>query len=104
MITIYILLDNSHVRYIGKTSQTDLKEKLNQHIKEAMAFPEKFGWIVNLLKEGKAPEIKSIFTFSEDQSEYYENLFLKDYKFFAGLKNKNFNVLDTNLIFQPAEE
>lgn len=86
MITIYVLLDNSQVRYIGKTAITDLKEKLHQHIQDAISNPEKFGWITSLIKEGRAPEIKPIFTFPEDQTDYYENLFIKDYKYFSGLK------------------
>jgi hypothetical protein len=103
MITIYVLLDNSQVRYIGKTSKTDLKEKLNQHIQDAISFPEKFGWIANLLKEGRKLEIKPIFSFPEEQSDYYENLFIKDYKYFSGLKHKN-NSIDSKLVLQPAEE
>ena len=79
-------MDNSQVRYIGKTSKTDLEEKLNQHIQEAISQPEKFEWITNLLKDGKSPEIKSIFTFPEEKLDYYEKLFIKDYKYFTGLK------------------
>jgi hypothetical protein len=97
-------MDNSQVRYIGKTSKTDLNEKLNQHLQDAISFPEKFGWIVNLLKEGKTPEIKSVFTFPDEQLDYYENLFLRDYKYFSGLKLKTLNILDTKFAFQPTGE
>jgi hypothetical protein len=88
MITIYALLENAQIRYIGKTKKTDLEEKLNQHIKEAQERPEQFAWINSLLKQGSVPEIKSIFSFPDDQADQYEEIFLKDYRHYKDLKTK----------------
>jgi hypothetical protein len=86
MTTIYVLLENDQIRYIGKTRNSDLDEKLVQHLDEAATNPEKFGWLNNLNKEGKKPEIKPVFSFQDHEAEYYEKLFIRDYKFFAQLK------------------
>jgi hypothetical protein len=88
MITIYALLENAQIRYIGKTKQTDLEGKLNQHIKEAQARPEQFAWINNLIKQGGIPEIKSIFSFADDLADHYEEIFLKDFRHYKDLKTK----------------
>lgn len=88
MITIYALLENSQIRYIGKTKQTDLDEKLNQHLKEAIERPEQFAWINKLLKQGQKPEIKLIFSFPDDLADQYEELFLKDYRHYKQLNVK----------------
>jgi hypothetical protein len=80
MITIYALLENSQIRYIGKTKQNNLEEKLNQHLKEAVERPEQFAWIHKLLLQGRKPEIKPIFSFPDELAEQYEELFLKDYR------------------------
>lgn len=86
MTTIYVLLENDQVRYIGKTRNSDLDEKLGQHLDEAATNPEKFGWLNNLNKEGKRPEIRPVFSFQDHEAEYYEKLFIRDYKFFSQLK------------------
>lgn len=86
MTTIYVLLENDQIRYIGKTRNSDLDEKLGQHLDEAATNPEKFGWLNNLNKEGKKPEIKPVFTYQDQEADYYDKLFIKDYKFFANLK------------------
>ncbi|NJK97335.1 MAG: hypothetical protein HC905_22675 [Bacteroidales bacterium] len=86
MTTIYVLLENDQIRYIGKTRKTDLKEKLFQHMDEAYSNPEKFEWIGNLFKEGRTPDIKPVFTYQDEEADYYEKLFISDYKFFSGLK------------------
>lgn len=86
MITIYALLENSEIRYIGKTKITDLQEKLNQHIRDAKENPQQFGWIIELLKHGRTPQIKSIFSFADDQAAQYEELFLKEFKHFVHVK------------------
>lgn len=87
MTTIYVLLEKDQIRYIGKTKKTDLTEKLTQHLNEASSNPEKFEWLENLNKQGQKPEIRPVFTFQDDEAEYYEKLFIKDYKFFAKVKN-----------------
>ena len=87
MTTIYVLLEKDQIRYIGKTKHTDLTEKLAQHLNEASSNPEKFGWLETLSKEGRKPEIRPVFTFQDEEAEYYEKLFIKDYKFFAKVKN-----------------
>lgn len=89
MTTIYVLLENDQIRYIGKTKKSDLKEKLFQHMDEAFNNPEKFEWIGNLFKEGKTPDIKPVFTYQDHEAEYFEKLFISDYKFFSGLKLTN---------------
>jgi hypothetical protein len=86
MTTIYVLLDNNQIRFIGKTTKADLNDKLVQHQMDAISDPEKFGWIANMFTEGKKPEIKSIFSYSDEQSEHYERLFLHDFKFFLGIR------------------
>jgi hypothetical protein len=86
MVTIYALLDESQIRYIGKTKQTDLLEKYNQHIKEAQEQPEKYDWINNMLKQGQMPKIKSIFTFPEEESKQYEKKFLEDFRHLINTK------------------
>jgi hypothetical protein len=89
MTTIYVLLENDQIRYIGKTTKKDLQEKLDQHLDEAQANPKKFEWIGNLFKEGKTPEIKPVFKYQDNEADYYEKLFISDYKFFSGLKLTN---------------
>lgn len=86
MTTIYVLLENDQVRFIGKTKNSDLEEKLLQHLDEANSNPEKFEWLENLCKEGKKPEIKPVFTYQDEEAEYYEKLFISDYKFFSNLR------------------
>lgn len=86
MITIYALLENAQIRYIGKTKKADLQEKLDQHIKEAGEKPGQFGWITKMIKQGIKPEIKPVFTFSEEESPYYEELFLQDFRHLVYLK------------------
>jgi len=86
MITIYALLENSESRFIGKTKKTDLQEKLNQHITDAKVNPEQFYWIIDLLKQGRMPEIKSIFSFADSEAAKYEELFLKEYKHLIKVK------------------
>jgi hypothetical protein len=86
MITIYALLEDSQIRYIGKTKQPDLNKKFNQHLREAIEKPEQFGWITNLIKQGQMPEIKSIFTFPEEEAKHYEALFLQEFKHFVQVK------------------
>lgn len=86
MTTIYVLLENDQIRFIGKTTKVDLKEKLNQHMTEAYNNPEKFGWINDLWKEGKIPDIKPILSYEDEEAEYFDNLFIKDYKFFLGVR------------------
>jgi hypothetical protein len=86
MITIYSLLANSEIRFIGKTKMTDLQEKLDQHIRDAKENPEQFGWINDLLKQGRTPEIKSIFSFADHEADKYEELFLKEFKHFIQVK------------------
>lgn len=86
MITIYALLENSEIRFIGKTKTTDLQEKLNQHIRDAKENPEQFGWIIDLLKQGRSPEIKSVFSFADSEADKYEELFLKEFKHFVQVK------------------
>jgi len=89
MTTIYVLLENDQVKYIGKTTKDDLQKKLDQHLYEAQANPEKFKWIDNLSKVGKAPEIKPVFTYPDHEAEYYEKLFISDFRFFSKLKLTN---------------
>ncbi len=93
MTTIYALLDDDQIRYIGKTTKTDLDEKLRQHMLDAFSFPEKFKWINNLWIKGSSPKIKSIFTYNDNESEFYDKMFLDHYKFFSGLKINNINNL-----------
>lgn len=86
MVTIYVLLEDRHIRFIGKTKLTDLDERLDQHLKEADSNPEKYGWITNLSKKGKKPEIKAVFTYDEADADYYEHIFINDYRHFLGVK------------------
>jgi hypothetical protein len=104
MTTIYVLLENDQIRFIGKTRKTDLKEKLVQHMDEANTNPEKFEWIGNLFKEGKSPEIKSVFTYKDEEAEYYEKLFISDYKFFSGLKMNNHEYFKPDLFMKKIQQ
>lgn len=86
MKTLYVLIDNDQVRYIGKTETQNLSQKLNEHIQEAKLNPSKFGWILNMFREGKRPELIPIFTYSDQNDEYYEKLFIMNYKLLLRLK------------------
>jgi hypothetical protein len=86
MKTLYVLIDNDQVRYIGKTETQNLSQKLNEHIQEAKSNPSKFGWILNMFREGKRPELIPIFTYSDQNDEYYEKLFISNYKLLLRLK------------------
>ncbi|HEX2935027.1 MAG TPA: GIY-YIG nuclease family protein [Bacteroidales bacterium] len=86
MTTLYVLIDNDQVRYIGKTETQNLSQKLNEHIEEAKSNPDKFGWILEMGREGKKPELIPIFTYSDQNDEYYEKLFISNYKFLLKLK------------------
>jgi hypothetical protein len=100
MTTIYVLLDNDQIRYIGKTTKANLNDKLTQHQSEALLNPEKFGWIINLLSCGKKPEIKPIVSYSEDEAERYEKLFFNDLRFFLGLRLSNSETIKIQSLFQ----
>jgi hypothetical protein len=89
MKTIYVLLDENQICYIGKTETSDLNEKLSQHLHEAQNNPEKFGWIRKMFLQGRKPELVPIFTFSKKDEDYYEKLFISHYRFFLGLKLTN---------------
>lgn len=91
MTTIYALLDDDQIRFIGKTTHNDLDKKLKQHMHDAFSYPEKFQWINDLWKKGSTPRIKSIFTYNDNESEFYDRLFIDHYKFFSGLKINNIN-------------
>jgi len=86
MITIYALLENSQIRYIGKTKKADLSEKLSQHLSEANEKPECFGWMNTLIRQGQMPEIKSIFSFPEEEANHYEELFLEEFRHLVHMK------------------
>jgi hypothetical protein len=86
MKTLYVLIDEDQVRYIGKTETLNLSQKLNEHIHEAMENHGKFGWILDMFREGKRPELIPIFTYSDQNDEYYEKLFISNYKFLLKLK------------------
>lgn len=100
MVTIYALLENSQIRFIGKTTKLNLQEKLNQHLNEALTTPDKFEWINLLLAKGQAPEIKPVLTFNDDEATQYEKLFLNHYKFFIGLKLNAIEGLSPQKVFQ----
>ncbi len=104
MTTIYVLLENDQIRYIGKTTKTDLKEKLDQHIDEAQNNPEKLGWLGPLFKEGKAPVIKSVFTYHDHEAEYYDKLFISEYKFFSGLTLTNQQYFKPEIFMQKVKQ
>ena len=86
MVTIYALLENSQIRFIGKTTKLNLQDKLNQHLNEAITDPDKFGWISHLIAKGQTLEIKTVLTYNDEDSDQYEKLFLNLFKFFVGLK------------------
>ena len=86
MVTIYALLENNEIRFIGKTKKINLLEKLDQHLNEAKSDPDKSGWINRLLAKGHFLDIKPILTFSDEEAPQYEKLFLNHFKFFIGLK------------------
>lgn len=86
MKTLYVLIDNDQVRYIGKTETQNLSHKLNDHLQEAILNPGKFGWIMDMFREGKRPELIPIFTYSDPNDEYYEKLFISNFKLLLRLK------------------
>ena len=104
MTTIYVLLDNDQIRYIGKTTKANLNDKLEQHQLDAMADPEKFGWITNLFNQGKKPEIKPIVSYNDHESEHYERLFLSDFKYFLGITLTNTETKRMQSLFQENVE
>jgi hypothetical protein len=86
MITIYALLENKQIRYIGKTTTMNLTERLKQHLLDAMSDHKKFRWLIDLYKKGKKPEIKPIFTYSEEEAEHYEKLFISNFRNLYGMQ------------------
>lgn len=104
MTTIYVLLDNNQIRYIGKTTKADLNEKLEQHQLEAMSDPDKLGWIANLFSEGRKPEIKPIISYKDEESEHYERVFLNDFRFFVGITLTNAETLRIQSLFEKGVE
>ncbi len=100
MTTIYALLDENQIRYIGKTTCTDLNKKLNQHMLEAFSDPDKFQWINDLWKKGSTPRIKSILTYNDTESEYYDRMFIDHYKFFSSLRINNIQNISIKRQFQ----
>jgi len=103
MTTIYVLLDNNQIRYIGKTTKADLKDKLEQHHLDAMVDPEKLGWITDLFRNGKRPEIKPIVTYNDEDAEHYEKIFFNDFKFFLGIRLTNSETIKIQRLFQSKE-
>lgn len=100
MTTIYVLLDNNQIRYIGKTTMADLNDKLAQHHLEATTDPERFGWIANLFNEGKKPEIKSIISYNDEESEHYDKIFLSDFRYFLGITLTNSETIRMQSLFE----
>lgn len=100
MTTIYVLLDNNQIRYIGKTTKADLNDKLAQHHSDAITNPEKFGWIANLFNQGKKPEIKPVISYNDEESEHYEKIFLSDFKFFLGVTLTQSETIRIQSLFQ----
>lgn len=104
MTTIYVLLDNNQVRYIGKTTKSDLNDKLKQHQIEAKSDPERFGWITDLFSEGKRPEIKPIISYNDEESERYEKIFFNDIRFFLGTRLTQQETIKMQSFFQGETE
>lgn len=104
MTTIYVLLDDNQIRYIGKTTKINLSEKLAQHQLEAMANPEKFGWITNLFDQGKKPEIRPIVSYDDDKAERYEKVFFSDLRFFLGIRLSQSETVRMQSLFQESME
>lgn len=92
MTTLYVLLEGTQIRYIGKTKHNNLEEKLKQHINDAISDPDKFRWISNLLKSGKKPGIRAVYTCNDCDAERFEKQFIQDYRYILGLK-----ILKTNI-------
>lgn len=91
MTTIYVILENNQVRYIGKTKKSDLNERLNQYLEEAKSNPEKYVWLSKYSRNGKKPEIVPVFTYQENEAEYYEKLFISNYRYFSIVRHFNSN-------------
>ena len=104
MTTIYVLLDNNQIRYIGKTTKVDLNDKLAQHQLEAKSDPEKFGLISNLFREGKRLEIKPVIRYNDNESEHYEKVFLSDLRFFLGVTLTGSEAIKMQKLFQENVE
>lgn len=100
MVTIYTLLENNQIRFIGKTTKANLQEKLDQHLQEAFSDPDKFGWISRLINAGKKLEIKPVITCNDDEASQYEKQFLNDFKFFIGLKLNAIEVSSPEKVLQ----
>lgn len=104
MTTIYVLLDNNQIRYIGKTTKANLQEKLAQHQKEALENPEKFAWMNALHHQGRKPEIKPIISYEDEKSEHVEKVIFSDLKFFLGVKLSNTEKLRMQSVVQQSIE
>jgi len=104
MTTIYVLLDDNQIKFIGKTQKTNLNDKLAQHQLEATTNPDKFGWISNLFNQGKSPEIKPIVSYHENEAERYEKVFLSDLKFFLGMTLTNTEAVKMKSLFKDSIE
>lgn len=99
MITIYALLENNQIRFIGKTRKLNLEDKLNQHLNDAALYPDKFGWISRMVSKGETVEIKPVLSYEDEEAEQYEKLFLNHFRFFVGLKLSAFEISSTQKIF-----
>jgi hypothetical protein len=86
MKTLYVLIEDDQIRYIGKTETDNLSQKLNEHIMESQQYPGKFNWIKKMRREGRRPELVPIFTYADHNDEYYEKLFMSNYKLLLRLK------------------
>ena len=104
MTTIYVLLDDNQIRFIGKTTKTDLNDKLAQHQLDASNDPEKFGWINNLFGQGKKPEIKPIIKYDDSEAEHYEKVFLSDLRYFLGITLTNSETKRIQSLFKESIE
>jgi len=104
MTTVYVLLDDNQIRYIGKTTKVNLEEKLAQHQKEALENPGKFTWMNELHYQGRKAEIKPIISYEDEKSEHFEKVLFSDLKFFLGVKLSNTEKLRMQSIFQQNAE
>jgi len=79
---IYALIcpKTKHIKYIGKSDE--VKRRLRQHIYQSKySSSNKNIWIKNLLKENYKPEIEIIDEVLFDDWGYWENFWIKYYKF-----------------------
>ncbi len=69
------------LRYIGKTCETNIKERLRTHVKSCFINKQHSAcWIRSIIQDGLYPEIRIVDTVPENEWEIWEKYYIAYYK------------------------